>query len=89
MIYSEEKSGGLAVPLIGILLAIAGIFAVLVATGGRHSSAAGRVWVPQASIKDNKMCEKFGKEQCATINSLGGKKYSKGAGTFTVERRLF
>ncbi|MBC2808123.1 hypothetical protein ELH80_33095 [Rhizobium ruizarguesonis] len=37
------------------------------------------------SIKDNKMCEKFGKEKCATINSLGGKKYSKGAGTFTVE----
>ncbi|WP_427149900.1 hypothetical protein, partial [Rhizobium leguminosarum] len=47
MIYSEEKSGGLAVPLIAILLAIAGILAVLVATGGRHSSAAGRVWVPQ------------------------------------------
>ncbi|NEI18995.1 hypothetical protein GUK30_06155 [Rhizobium leguminosarum] len=37
------------------------------------------------SIKDNKMCEKFGKEKCATIDSLGGKKYSKGAGTFTVE----
>ncbi|MBA5806199.1 hypothetical protein [Rhizobium changzhiense] len=48
MIYSEEKSGGLAVPLIAILLAIAGILAVLVVTGGRHNSAAGRVWVPQA-----------------------------------------
>ncbi|MGR9220961.1 hypothetical protein ACU8OK_25555 (plasmid) [Rhizobium leguminosarum] len=48
MIYSEEKSGGLAFPLIAILLAIAGILAVLVTTGGRHSSAAGRVWVPQA-----------------------------------------
>ncbi|MBY5461748.1 hypothetical protein U8P80_09680 [Rhizobium beringeri] len=48
MIYSEEKSRGLALPLIAILLAIAGILAVLVATGGRHSSAAGRVWVPQA-----------------------------------------
>ncbi|MGO6851770.1 MULTISPECIES: hypothetical protein [Rhizobium] len=47
MIYSEEKSRGLAVPLIAILLAIAGILAVLVATGGRHS-AAGRVWIPQA-----------------------------------------
>ncbi|WP_281023935.1 hypothetical protein [Rhizobium leguminosarum] len=34
MIYSEEKSRGLALPLIAILLAIAG--------------AAGRVWVPQA-----------------------------------------
>ena len=48
MIYSEEKSGGLALPLIVILLAIAGILAVLVATGGRHSSTTGRVWVPQA-----------------------------------------
>ncbi|WP_204328795.1 hypothetical protein [Rhizobium leguminosarum] len=48
MIYSEEKSGGLALPLIAILLAIAGILAVLVATGGRHSNTAGRVWVPQA-----------------------------------------
>ncbi|MBY5542349.1 hypothetical protein HFO55_10750 [Rhizobium leguminosarum] len=48
MIYSEEKSAGLAVPLIAILLAIAGIVAVLVATGGRHDSTAGRVWVPQA-----------------------------------------
>ncbi|MBY5400247.1 MULTISPECIES: hypothetical protein [Rhizobium] len=48
MIYSEEKSGGLALPLIVILLAIAGILAVLVATGGRGSSTAGRVWVPQA-----------------------------------------
>ncbi|PDT04805.1 hypothetical protein CO666_08700 [Rhizobium chutanense] len=37
------------------------------------------------SIKGNKMCEKFDKEKCATINALGGKKYSKGAGTFTVE----
>ena len=48
MIYSEEKSGGRAVPLIAILLAIAGILAVLFATGRRHSSAAGRVWIPQA-----------------------------------------
>jgi hypothetical protein len=48
MIYSEEKSGGLAFPLIAILLAIVGILAVLVATGGRQSSAAGRVWVPRA-----------------------------------------
>ncbi|MBX4953906.1 hypothetical protein [Rhizobium lentis] len=47
MIYSEEKSAGLAVPLIAILLAIAGILAVLVATGG-HGSAGARVWVPQA-----------------------------------------
>ncbi|KKZ84129.1 hypothetical protein B5K05_23710 [Rhizobium phaseoli] len=47
MIYSEEKSAGLAFPLIAILLAIVGILAVLVATGGRHGSAAGRVWVPQ------------------------------------------
>ena len=46
-VYSEEKSAGLAVPLIAILLAIAGILAVLVATGG-HSSAGSRVWVPQA-----------------------------------------
>ncbi|MBB2690200.1 UNVERIFIED_ORG: hypothetical protein GGI63_001336 [Rhizobium esperanzae] len=30
------------------------------------------------------MCE-FDKEKCATINSLEGKKYSKGAGTLTVE----
>ncbi|EJT06006.1 hypothetical protein [Rhizobium sp. CCGE 510] len=48
MIYSEEKSAGLALPLIAILLAIAGILAMLVATGGRHGSPAGRVWVPQA-----------------------------------------
>jgi len=48
MIYSEEKSGGLAVPLIAIMLAIAGILAVLVAPGGRESAAVGRVWVPQA-----------------------------------------
>lgn len=48
MIYSEEKSAGLALPLIAILLAIARILAVLVATGGRHNSTAGRVWVPQA-----------------------------------------
>jgi hypothetical protein len=48
MIYSAEKSSGVAFPLIAILLAIAGILAVLVATGGRNSSAAGRVWVPQA-----------------------------------------
>ncbi|MFB2601516.1 hypothetical protein ACE04B_05640 [Rhizobium phaseoli] len=47
MIHSEEKSAGLAVPLIAILLAIAGILAVLVATSG-HSSAGPRVWVPQA-----------------------------------------
>jgi len=37
------------------------------------------------SIKGNKICEKFDKEKCATINSLGGKKYSKGGGTLTVE----
>ena len=37
------------------------------------------------SIKGNQMCEKFDKEKCATINSLGGKKYSKGGGTLTVE----
>ncbi|MFF0924333.1 hypothetical protein ACFYE8_32480 [Rhizobium leguminosarum] len=48
MIYSEEKSGGMAFPLIAILLAIAGILAMLVATCGRHDSPAGRVWVPQA-----------------------------------------
>ncbi|EJC78969.1 hypothetical protein Rleg4DRAFT_0549 [Rhizobium leguminosarum bv. trifolii WSM2297] len=48
MTYSEEKSAGLAVPLIAILLAIATILATLVATGGRESSAAGRVWVPLA-----------------------------------------
>ncbi|MGO7868089.1 hypothetical protein AB9F43_19215 [Rhizobium leguminosarum] len=48
MIYSEEKSGGLALPLIVILLAIAGILAVLVVTGDRHGGTAGRVWVPQA-----------------------------------------
>ncbi|MBB4215769.1 MULTISPECIES: hypothetical protein [unclassified Rhizobium] len=48
MIYSEEKSGGLAVPLIAIMLAIAGILAVLVATGGRESAVVSRVWVPQA-----------------------------------------
>ncbi|MGR9245742.1 hypothetical protein [Rhizobium leguminosarum] len=48
MIYSEEKSGGLALPLIVILLAMTGILAVLVATGGRDSSTTGRVWVPQA-----------------------------------------
>ncbi|MBB4238157.1 hypothetical protein [Rhizobium esperanzae] len=47
MIYSEEKSGGLAVPVIAILLAIAGILAALVATAGQHSSA-GRVWLPPA-----------------------------------------
>ncbi|MGO7215895.1 hypothetical protein ACCS75_33075 [Rhizobium ruizarguesonis] len=35
-------------PLIAILLAIAGILAVLVATGGRHNSVAGRIWVPLA-----------------------------------------
>ncbi|AJC78972.1 MULTISPECIES: hypothetical protein [Rhizobium] len=46
-VYSEEKSTGFAVPLIAILLAIAGILAVLVATGG-DSSAGARVWVPQA-----------------------------------------
>ncbi|WP_190233644.1 hypothetical protein [Rhizobium sp. R339] len=46
MIYSEEKSTGLAMPLIAILLAIAGMLAALVATGGQ-SSTAGRVWVPQ------------------------------------------
>ncbi|MBB4574516.1 hypothetical protein PYR71_14990 [Rhizobium sp. MC63] len=51
MIYSEEKSAGLAVPLIAILLAIAGILAVLVATGG-HSSAGPRVWVPQAQQQE-------------------------------------
>ncbi|WSH66883.1 hypothetical protein U8Q05_10865 [Rhizobium ruizarguesonis] len=48
MIHSEEKSGGLALPLIAILLAIAGILAVLFATGGRHNSVAGRIWVPLA-----------------------------------------
>ncbi|MBB3523232.1 hypothetical protein RJJ37_30035 [Rhizobium redzepovicii] len=47
MIYSEEKSAGLALPLIAILLAIAGILAILVVTGGRQGSTAGRVWVPQ------------------------------------------
>ncbi|ARO23673.1 hypothetical protein TAL182_CH01895 [Rhizobium sp. TAL182] len=47
MIYSEEKSAGLAVPLIAILLSMVGIIAVLVATGG-HSSAGARVWIPQA-----------------------------------------
>lgn len=46
MIYSEEKSAGLAMPLIAILFAIAGILAALVATGGQ-SSASARVWVPQ------------------------------------------
>ncbi|ANL89158.1 hypothetical protein [Rhizobium phaseoli] len=48
MIYSDEKSGGRAFSLIAILLVIFGILAVLVATGGRHGSAAARVWVPQA-----------------------------------------
>ncbi|PDT02337.1 hypothetical protein [Rhizobium chutanense] len=47
MIYSEQKSAGLAVPVIAILLAIAGILAALVATAGQHSSA-GRVWLPPA-----------------------------------------
>ncbi|HWT59160.1 MAG TPA: hypothetical protein VN284_15075 [Rhizobium sp.] len=47
MIYSEEKSAGLALPLIAILLAIAGILAVLAVTGSRQGSTAGRVWVPQ------------------------------------------
>ncbi|WP_168322704.1 hypothetical protein [Rhizobium leguminosarum] len=42
MVYSEEKSGGLVLPLIVILLAMAGILAVLVATGGRQGSTAGR-----------------------------------------------
>ncbi|MDK4733979.1 hypothetical protein [Rhizobium sp. CNPSo 3490] len=51
MIYPEEKSAGFAVPLIAILLAIVGILAVLVATGG-HSSAAARVWVPQAQEQE-------------------------------------
>ncbi|SCB56997.1 hypothetical protein GA0061105_101840 [Rhizobium aethiopicum] len=51
MIYSEKKSSGLAVPLIAIVLAIAGILAVLVATGG-HSSAGARVWVPQAQQQE-------------------------------------
>ncbi|UWU12781.1 hypothetical protein N2599_11400 [Rhizobium sullae] len=36
-------------------------------------------------IKGNQMCEKFAKEACATINSLGGKDYSKKGGTLTVE----
>ncbi|EJB03114.1 hypothetical protein FHX14_002065 [Rhizobium sp. BK619] len=47
MIYSEEKSTGLALPLVVILLAIAGILAVLVVTDSRQGSTAGRVWVPQ------------------------------------------
>ncbi|MBX4927304.1 hypothetical protein [Rhizobium binae] len=51
MIYPEEKSAGLAVPLIAILLAIVGILAVLVATGG-HSSAAARVWVSPAQQQE-------------------------------------
>ena len=46
MIYSEEKSAGIAMPLIAILLAMAVILAALVAIGGQ-SSTAGRVWVPQ------------------------------------------
>ncbi|ANL75707.1 hypothetical protein AMC83_PE00294 (plasmid) [Rhizobium phaseoli] len=48
MIYSDEKSGGRTLPLIAILLAIFGILAVLVATGGRHGSAVARVSVPHA-----------------------------------------
>ncbi|WHO71822.1 hypothetical protein [Rhizobium sp. BT03] len=52
MIYSEQKSAGLALPLVAILLAIAGILAVLVATGGRHGGTAGRVWVPQAQQQE-------------------------------------
>ncbi|WP_164918667.1 hypothetical protein [Rhizobium acidisoli] len=47
MIYSEEKSTGLALPLVVILLAIAGILAVLVVTGSRQGSTVSRVWVPQ------------------------------------------
>ncbi|MCV9967433.1 hypothetical protein OIU34_36995 [Pararhizobium sp. BT-229] len=47
MIYSEEKSGGLAVPIFVILLAIAGILAALVAIGGQEDRQSGRVWVFQ------------------------------------------
>lgn len=37
------------------------------------------------SIKGNKICEKYAKEKCATINSLGGNTYSMGGGTLTIE----
>ncbi|APO72507.1 hypothetical protein IE4872_PD01991 (plasmid) [Rhizobium gallicum] len=43
MIYSEEKSSDLTVPL-AILLASAGIPAAPFATSGGHRSTAGRVW---------------------------------------------
>jgi hypothetical protein len=46
MIYSEEKSGGLAVPLIAIVVAMAGILVTLAALGGHHHQP-GRIWVPQ------------------------------------------
>jgi hypothetical protein len=47
MIYPEKKSGGLAVPIFAILLAVAGILATLVAIGGPDDRQSGRVWVFQ------------------------------------------
>jgi hypothetical protein len=45
MHHSEEKSASLAVPLIAILLSMAGILAALATLDG-HPRHSGRVWVP-------------------------------------------
>ncbi|MCV9967461.1 hypothetical protein OIU34_37150 [Pararhizobium sp. BT-229] len=47
MIHSEEKSGGSALPIFAVLLAMAGIVAALIAVGDRPDSQGGRVWVFQ------------------------------------------
>jgi hypothetical protein len=49
MINVERKSKGTALPLVAILLAMAGMAAALVVAEGQHTKPEVRVWGPQVT----------------------------------------
>jgi hypothetical protein len=49
MIDTERKPSGIALPLVAILLAMAGLAAALVVAEQKHTKAQVRVWGPQVT----------------------------------------
>ncbi|MGZ2426137.1 hypothetical protein [Rhizobium laguerreae] len=48
MIYHEDKSSGVAFPIVAILIAMVAIVGSLMLSSGNRTSA--RVWVPDGSV---------------------------------------
>ncbi|NNH67166.1 hypothetical protein [Rhizobium laguerreae] len=48
MIYHEDKSSGVAFPVVVILIAMIAIIGSLALSSGHHTSA--RVWIPNSSV---------------------------------------